>query len=198
MLMQPQHPDYDFILNTNHKPKRSLLPSVNSTQSRIMIAIGGAFVLIVVAVLAFSILSGAGNEAKAQLLKSAQQQTEIIRISQQGIDRAKGAAAKNLAVTTNLSLQSDQAALLTSLKTQGLKPSPKDLALGKKQTTDTTLTNAEQSNNFDSVFIETIRKELLAYQKTLQIAYEATSSKSLKDTLNKQLQHAELLASVKQ
>ncbi len=190
-------PDYDFILNTEHSPKRPRLPSASSKQSRILIVAGGAVVLVIIAVIVVSLLGSAGSAGKAQLLKAAQQQTEIIRISKLGIERAKGSEAKNFAVTVNLSLQSDQTALLAALDDQGSKPNSKDLALGKNQKTDATLTNAEQSNKFDEVFIETLRAELLAYQKTLQSAFTDVSSQTIKTALNTQFQHAELLVSSK-
>lgn len=198
MLMQPQSNEYDFIMNTDHKPKKKVvLPSGNSKQSRILIVVGGVSLLLIGIVVIMSFISSAGNAGKTELLKAAQQQAEIVRISEIGIDRAKGSTAKNLATTTSFSMQSDQATLTASLSGQGVKVNAKELAASKNQKTDAILTAAEQSNKFDEVFITTLHTELASYQQTLKSAYDKTSSKKLKATLTEQFEHAELLATVK-
>lgn len=198
MLMQPESGQYDFIMNTDHKPKKPLVPSGNSKQSRIIIVVVAAFVLIIAVIVVFSLISSAGNAGKDELIKAAQQQSEILRISKLGTDRARGTSAKNLATTTSLSLQSDQTTLLASLKSHGIKLSSKDLALGKNAKTDTILTTAEQSNKFDEVFTQTIQAELVTYQKTLKAAYDKADSNKLKQTLSDEFNHASLLATAKQ
>lgn len=184
MLMQPQN-QYDFITNPGKPPKKPLLPTGNSMQARIFIVLGGVLVLLIVGILVATLISSSGKGQKETLLKAAQQQTELIRVSKTGIDNARSPAARNLAVTTNLTLQSDQKALLTHVKA-----SQKQLALSKDTKTDIALTTAEQSNKFDEVFTETIQSQLAAYQKTLKTAYDGTSSKSLKTSLSEQYTHA--------
>lgn len=187
MLMQPQ-PDYDFITNTNHTPKKSLLPKGNSKQSRILIVVGGVIILIILATIVMALISSAGNSNQKTLLTAAQQQAELIRVSKIGIDKARDPATINLAVTTNLSLQSDQAPLLAHVKA-----SSKQLALGKNTKTDVALTTAEQSNKFDEVFTATLKTELAAYRKTLKTAYDGASGKKTKATLATEYKNAGLL-----
>jgi flagellar basal body-associated protein FliL len=191
-------PDYDFILNADQKPtKKPRLPSGNSKQSRILIVVIGAVALLIIAVIAMVFISNAGSAGKADLLKAAEQQAELIRISQLGVERAKGTTAKNLATTASFSLQSDQAILRSALSKNGITLSDKQLLAGKNEKTDAVLTSAEQSNKFDEVFIQTMQTQLKAYQQTLKSAYDSTGSKSLKTTLSTQFEHADLLASVK-
>lgn len=185
--MQPQ-PDYDFITNTNHAPKKSLLPKGSSKQSRIFIVLGGIILLIILASVAMVLISNAGKGNQETLLKAAQQQAELIRVSKIGIDKARDPATRNLAMTTNLSLQSDQTVLLTHVKV-----SSKQLALGKNTKTDIALTTAEQSNRFDEVFITTIQSELATYQKTLKNAYDGASGSKTKATLAAEYKTAGLL-----
>lgn len=193
-------PDYDFILNADPKPKKQKLsaPSGNSQLSRILIVAGGGMVLLVVAVLVMSLLSSAGSGLKKELTRAAQQQAEIIRISEMAIERAKGTSAKNLATTTTLSLQSDQAILTEALGSQGIKVNEKLLTSGIDQRTDTVLTTAEQSNRFDEAYVETVQTQLTEYQKTLQSAYGKTDSQKMKQTLTGLFENAELLAKAKQ
>ncbi len=194
--MQPEQSPYHFITNADHAPKKSLL-SGSSKQGRIIIVAIGVIILITIVLVASTLLSAGSNAAKAELIKTAQAQTEIIRISKLGIDRAKSTSAKNLATTTYLSLQSDQSELLAALGKQGVKLNAKELALGKNAKTDTLLTNAEQSNKFDEVFIKTIQTELTQYQKTVKAAYDKVSGKTLKATLKDQYANANTLAGSK-
>jgi hypothetical protein len=187
MLMQP-HPDYDFIVNANHTPKRPLVPGGNSKRGRIIIAVSGIVLLFIIASLVMVMLASSGNSQKETLLKTAQQQAELIRVSKIGVDKARDPAARNLAITTNLSLQSDQTTLLSHVKL-----STKEIALGKNTKTDIDLTTAEQSNRFDEVFTATIQTELAAYQKTLKTAYDQASSKKLKASLSDLYTHAGVL-----
>lgn len=200
MLMHqqaPQHNPYQFIVDSGQAKKRpGLNPS--SKQSRIFIVLGGVVLLLIIGTIVAMLLSSTGNAGKQEVLKAAQKQTELIRVSEIGIKLAKGSSAKNLANSVNLSLQSDQATLLATLKSAKVKVSAKELALGKNQKTDTILTAAEQSNKFDEVFIQTIQAQLVEYQKTLKAAYNKAESKKVKAELEKQFETAGLLATAKQ
>lgn len=194
MLMVMTEANYDFIMNPGQKPGKSLLPGGNGMQQRIIVAAGGLVLLVVIALIVMSLLSSGGKEDRAQLVKIAQTQAEIIRVSQLGNERARQAASKNLAITTDLSLRSDQAELTAALAKQGIKISEADLVGGKNTKTDTALTAAEQSNQFDTVFAQTLRAQLTNYQKQLSQAYEAATSKALKTVLEKQFNNAVRLA----
>ncbi len=198
MHEQPQHNPYQFIVDTEHNKKKPLVPRGNSKQSRIFIVVGGVLVLLVIGIIVSMLISNAANAGKADLIKVAQQQAELVRVSELGVTRAQSSSAKNLATTVNLTLQSDQSTLVASLKSAGVKVSTKELALGKNPKTDTALTAAEQANKFDEVFIETIQTQLVTYQKSLKTAYDKADSKKLKQTLSDQFNAAGLLASAKQ
>jgi hypothetical protein len=195
--MHQENP-YQFIVDTDHNKKKPLVPRGDSKRARIFIVVGGALLLLVAGIIVAALISNAANAGKADLLKVAQKQAELVRISELGMTRAQGSSAKNLATTVNLSLQSDQATLIASLKSAGVKVSLKELALGKNPKTDTALTTAEQANKFDEVFTETIQTQLLDYQKSLKTAYDKASSTKLKQTLSDQFNTAGLLATAKQ
>lgn len=197
MLMHQENP-YQFIVDTDHNKKKPLVPRGDSKRMRIFIVLGGVLVLLILGIIVAALISSAANAGKAELVKVAQQQAELVRVSELGMDRAQSTSAKNLATTVNLSLQSDQATLIASLKSAGVKVSAKDLALGKNPKTDTLLTTAEQSNKFDEVFTETIQTQLVTYQRSLKVAHDKASSKKLKQTLSDQFETAGLLATAKQ
>lgn len=198
--MQSQPTEYDFIMNpgSNKPGKRPLLPAGNSMKQRIMVVAGGAIILLIIVFVVIALFSSAGNAGKAELTKAAQQQAEIIRISKLGIDKAHASPAKNLATTTNVSMQSDQVILLAALKKQGIKLSPAELAGGKNAKTDATLTAAEQANRFDESFIQTTQTLLAEYQKALKTAFDSSSDAALKEVLSTQFENAGLLATAKQ
>ena len=188
MLMQPQQPDYNFIVNPAQKAKKPLLPRGNSTQARIFVVLGGVIALLIIGVVVSSLISSGGKAQKETLLKAAQQQAELIRVSNIGITKARDPSARNFASTTSLTLQSDQRALLVHVKA-----SAKELALGKNTKNDIALTEAEQSNNFDAVFTQMLKTQLTTYEKTLKNAYDGASSKKTKATLADEYNHANTL-----
>jgi flagellar basal body-associated protein FliL len=189
---------YDFIFNPNQqvKPGKNGLPGGGSKKSRMLIVGGAAVVLIIIASLVVSFLGSAGKADTENLVIAAKQQTELIRVADIGIKDAKTQAAKNIAVTTKLSLESKQSAMLAAIKSQGRKLSTKELSSGRSAKTDQLLTDAKQNNRFDEVFIETMESSLKTYQVSVKKAYDGATSKKLKDALTDQYKSANILAGV--
>lgn len=184
---------YDFINNPTSPRKKRLLPGGNSNRSRLIIAAVFTLVLILLALVAAIVISSGGSGIKTDYTSLLQQQTEIIRISDIGVSKATQAEAKNIAITTQLSLTSQQPKTRELAKKAGLKIDAKTLALGKDTKTDALLTTAEQTNQFDSVLIKTLQSELKKYQTTLKKIHDASSSKSTKETLSKYYNEVSLL-----
>jgi len=182
------HDPYGFITNPAKAPKKSglgkLLPGGNSKQSRLIIAAAGGVILLFLAIIAYSFITSSGGDLKQDYLSLAQQQAEIIRVSDIGVSKAKQSEAKNLAVTTKYTLTSQQSAILNLAKKAGANTDAKSLILGKDNQTDSLLTTAEQTNQFDTVFIKTLQTKLQKYQQTLKKIYDASSKKSTKDILS--------------
>lgn len=173
--MQPenQQPDYNFIFNPQQPNKNGLIAGGNKKQ-RILIALGGGLVLLLVFVVLFSVIFSGGSD-KQLTLRLAQQHTELIRISEIGEDKARGQAAKNLATTTRLTLQSSETDIL-AIANNSQKVDSKLLAAGQNPETDETLTEAEQRSQFDEVFTEVVSEELQAYRSDLQQAFNISKS----------------------
>lgn len=181
---------YDFIFN-NQQPKKNMLPGKNPKMTRILLVAGGSIILVLLAIMVFSLLFSGGGST-AELTNIAKQQNELIRIAEIGDKKARGSDAQNLAATTKLSLKSDQTALLASMGRQ--KPLAKVLAQGQKSQTDQLLTQAEQSNRFDEAFIQTLQSQLSDYRQSVKDAYEGTSDAKTKQLLAAQYKHAVTLA----
>lgn len=178
--MQPNqtNPDYSFIQNAGAKKAGP------GKKQRIMIVVGLGVVLLIVGIIVSSFLFGGSNDSATRTLKLAQTHTELIRISELGMDKARGQAAKNLATTTNLTLLSEQSAIV-SIAEKDQEITKKILSFGQNSDTDDTLTEAEQRSQFDEVFIELLVKEMEAYRQELEAAYDASNSNANKQTYQK-------------
>lgn len=179
------HDPYAFITDTKKQAKKPLIPGGNSKISRIIIAGVGVVVLIMLALIAYSFINSGSSAQRQDFQTLVQQQAELIRISEIGVSKAKQADAKNLAVTAKYSLSSQQPQITKLAQQAGAKTDAKTLALGKEPATDAQLTSAEQTNQFDAVFIETFKSKLQKYQQLLQKIYDSSGKKSTKDILSK-------------
>ncbi len=195
MLMeQKPQSDYDFITNTGQAPKKSLLPSSGSKTSRIVVVAAVALFLIIAIGALFSLLGNAGKANVAALEAAALKQNELIRVADIGIKDARTQAAKDIATTTKLSMQSQQPQMLAALETAGRKLGSKELAAGQDRSVDQALTNATQNNRFDEEFLKIIAASLTEYQTIVQRAYEGVQSPRLRESLEVQFNSANVLA----
>lgn len=209
MVMQPNQPydpnasgpnPYDFLQD---KPagKKTLLPSLpsgNSKKQRTIIAVVVGFIVLLVIGTIFALVFSGAPSNKEELLSLAKQQNEIIRIADIGVQKSRDAQAKNLALIAKLTLTTDQQPLLSALKAQKVKITPKELTASKDSKNDEILNNAVQANKFDDIFIELLQSKLTTYQQSLKKAYDnPATGKKLKDTLDTQYKNASLIIGVK-
>ncbi|HTE21445.1 MAG TPA: hypothetical protein VK674_00200 [Candidatus Limnocylindria bacterium] len=195
--MQPDTDQYGFIMNPGTgQPRKSLLPGrgfLNLPRKQlILLVVGAAIVLAILVTIVLSLLGG-GPTNEDQLVGVVQRQHELIRVSDIALKEARGTQARNLAMTTKLSLHSDEVSLVAALKRQDVKIGSKQLGAGKDQETDNKLTQAIQNNRFDEVYLEFIQSALADYQRNLNTVYKTTTSTSLKETLKVQYQNASLI-----
>lgn len=192
-----QQGQYDFIMNPAKPPKKSplgsLLPSGGSSlRHRLLVVVaGGGLLLVILFMVSSFIFKGSGSAD--DLVAVALQQTELMRVADIGSSKAHTADALNLARTTKLTISSQQQTLLPVIKSQGRKLEAKDLNAGKNAETDRILSSAEQSNQFDEVFISTLQTSIANYQKALKKAYDNSSSTKIKQTLDNDYAQAKLL-----
>lgn len=197
--MPQPNPSYDFITNPGTPQKKSLIP-LPGGGSKAMKALLILIVIVIIAVIAMfvsSLLGKADKELQAQLVSAIKQQQELIRISDSALKKARTAEAKNLAITTQLTLTSEQAAMKNAAKTLGVKTDGATLANSDSKKNDEELTKAEQFNKYDEVFIKMIREDLTEYAKTVQTVYKGTENKKAKEALAIQFKTAATLANYK-
>ena len=189
---------FDFIVNPGQPVKKPLLfggGGSSSTTKRLVIAASGAVIILLVAVVFFSILGSSGKGNVQKLLDLANQQQEIIRVAGLGLAQSQVSTpdTQNLAITTQLSLQSDQSATLALLAKDGQKVTAKNLGLKKDTATDAQLSVAAQNGTYDKTFVQSIDNDLTSYGSALQAAYKSTKSTSEKQVLQTSYNNVALL-----
>lgn len=188
--MQPHNP-YDFITNPQAPAKKSLLGG--GGKQKLILFVAGATVVTLILVIVASLFGG--TSSTDSYWAALRQHTEIIRVTELGTTSARNNRAKNLAVTTRQTLQSQQTDLNSlAQKVGGIKKiEPKLLQAGKDATTDERLTKADQLNKFDEEFLTVLHEELTAYQAMLKTLYDDSSSQTTRDILSGMYDQIQLL-----
>lgn len=184
---------YDFLSESPKKSSGFSFMNNRSKKARIITVSVGAIILAMIAFIVVGLLTSAGKADTVSLINAAKQQNELIRIADIGTQKARGQEAKNLAVTTKLTLQSQQSEMIGAVKMKNKKFGTKDLAISSSKQNNELLTAAEQSNRFDEEFLDLMRKELINYQQTVEKAYKGAEGTQLKAALLSQYESANIL-----
>lgn len=179
------HDPYAFIMNSGTPPPKNKLPLPrgNSKLQRVaLVAIGGVL-LLTIGLVGLSIFSGGGSAEK--LLSIAQDQTEIVRIADLGLQERtmRSSVTKNFAANTSLSVSTSLQQVSGLIP--GKKPNDKTLSLKKSTKVDSQLTAAAANNQYDQTFTEILTQKLQAYQSELKVQYNDTTNNKEKAVLKK-------------
>ena len=186
---------YDFITKGDVKPRRGLgsMLSGNSTTQRIIFAVGGLLILLIIGIMLMSYLGKSSKGDTEALIGLAQQQTELARVAAVGVEKGTSPATKYLATTAQLSIESSRQDVIALLKKGGHKVGEKTLASKKNAETDNQLDDAAQNNTFDGTFTEILNEELTSYSTSLSKAYNSTQSDSERQILKNAFNSAKIL-----
>lgn len=181
---------FDFIMNPGKPQKKSLLPGGPKVK---MIIIGLAITTIVIILLAviLSLFSGSDSTTES-LVKVAQQQNEIVRISEDGTKKAGSEKAKKLATMTYMTVKTDQNSMIDYLAKQKRKVKSKELGLLADKKTDSQLSAASSNGRYDEVFTQIITEKLTEYQGSLKSSYDSVGTKG-KDVVSKNYDNVTLI-----
>ncbi len=190
--MQPQQTNnYDFIMNPAQPARKNPLGG-NSTAARLLVLVGGLFLVIAVIVVLMKIIGGSQGLNKPAMLSVAQDQTEIVRLTTYAASNATSESKKNFSLTTTLSVSSQRDDLLAYLAKNHYTVKPKSLMLKHDATVDQQLEAARSSSTFDTAYGDVMKRELTSYQKDLRSAYK-TAGPTGKTLLTKQYDQTQLL-----
>jgi hypothetical protein len=196
---QPTTPTqpYDFIMDAGKQPSKSILPfpSLNSTLKRVIFGVAALFILLIVLNVAKGLLRGTTNTAF--LTAVAQDQQSIIHITGNanltGAQQGLTTASQNFAATTNASISSTQAAIISVLVSSKPKLTAARLNLKVSQQLDSQLTTAAANGTYDQAFRQAMKAQLTSYMNDLNLTYNKTKGKQGQDLLKNDYAQAKLL-----
>ncbi len=183
---------YDFIMNPG-KPQRA----PGSKKFRTLLIIVGALVLLILAIVAYSVISSSGQGTATGLVSLAQKQTEIIRIAAIGKEKSTNVDTKVLANITELSFTTTQQQFTTIIKGRGTKVTPALLGGAKDALVDTKLSAASSSASFDQAFNEVLTAKLTDYKLALKNAQAEAASNTEKQALTSSLAQVNTILNTK-
>ncbi|MCW1908655.1 MAG: hypothetical protein KIH63_004920 [Candidatus Saccharibacteria bacterium] len=187
-LPAPSQNPYDFILNSGQPQVPGKMPRISSggsgqKQRIIFVAIAG-FIVLILGIIVFNILSSAGKGNTTLLKNLAAEQTELIRVSDLALTKAKSTKARNLAASATITIRTTKQRTTKLLSLKGAEVTPKELGAKLNDKTDAALNAAEQANRYDEVYIEYMLGALAAYQNNLKTAYDANTETNDRDVLS--------------
>lgn len=196
--MNPQNSDqnpYDFIMNPGAAPvKKPLgLGSKNSFFVKIGLIAGGAIVFMIVAAIVINSLT-ADKTNTADLETLAATQTEIARVASKGTSGSSSTVTvRSFAVSTQLTMLTQQHATVNFLATKNIKMNTKKLSAAVNSQTDAKLQAASSSSTFDTVFVSVMKEQLAAYLSNLETYYKNATNSDVKAMIQTDFQQTQML-----
>jgi hypothetical protein len=186
---------YDFIMNPQKPPKPKKLGLGNNSNFGLTIGliVGGAVIFMIIVAIILSLLSGGSNTTN--LLSIAQTQNELVRVADQGARSGVRQTTKNLAVTIQYGMTTQQKQTLAYMTRTGTGTDEKSLKLKQNATTDQQLASAKTTSTFDSTFAELMQTQLTAYANSLRQLHGASTSETEKELLSTFYEQTQLLIS---
>lgn len=185
---------YDFIMNPSKPPKKKFGLGGNNFAMTLALIVGGAFLFMIILTVLLNSF-GPKTLSKSDLVTLAQVENELVRVSQSAAASATQQTTKNLAVTIQLSMLSQQQKTLNFLSANGVKVDQKELGLKQDATTDQQLASAKTTSTFDLVFSQLMQDELEAYSKDLKILNGRAANKTERDLTSTFYTQTQLLIS---
>lgn len=198
MAMNPHNSDqnpYDFIMNPGAAPvKKPLgLGGKNSFFVKIGLIAGGAIVFMIVAAIVINTLT-ADKTNTADLETLAATQTEIARVASKGTSGSSSTVTvRSFAVSTQLTMLTQQHATVNFLATKNIKMNTKKLSAAVNSQTDAKLQAASSSSTFDTVFVGVMKEQLANYLSSLETYYKNATNNDVKAMIQTDFQQTQML-----
>jgi len=196
--MNPHNSDqnpYDFIMNPGAAPvKKPLgLGGKNSFFVKIGLIAGGAIVFMIVAAIVINSLT-ADKTNTADLETLAATQTEIARVASKGTSGSSSTVTvRSFAVSTQLTMLTQQHTTVNFLATKNIKMNTKKLSAAVNSQTDAKLQAASSSSTFDTVFVSVMKEQLANYLSSLETYYKNATNSDVKAMIQTDFQQTQML-----
>jgi hypothetical protein len=189
---QDKSDPYAFIMKEGGSNKLASKFSFKSfgTPAKLAMIGGGAIVFLILLSVGYNSFFSA-PENSSLLSRVGRQQAHILQAAEMGVEKARSQTARNLSITTKLSLIDDQRSLKSALAGKNVRVSTSD-----DPELEQKLIIAEQANRFDEELLEYLQTELKSYADNLDAAYNTTlkTDKELRQVLAAQYKNARYLA----
>jgi hypothetical protein len=170
-----QQSPYDFITNAPQK-KRGLSFGTGTSQKTRLLQVGifGA-VLLIVAVVILSLLSGAGKGSSVNLYKLAAAQQDIIDIIAAGKSTVSDTQLTNQAATINAVITSHNQETLAHLAAIGISKPAKTIATYQDSGYKNALSDAQKNGNYNEAYTSSIafKKKLASYDQQMLLIWQS-------------------------
>lgn len=191
--MQPlQQTPYDFIMNPGQKKQRFGLGG-GSQKTRIIQVIIGAAILIIAAVILFSVISSSNKSSTESLVNLAASQQDIIDIAKLGSTNVRDQQLLAKSASVLLLLTSQNNGTVATIKSQGNKNPTKQIASLQVKTYTKTLSDAQSTGNYDTVYLALLTNRIDEYRTRLQAAYVNAPNDTAKKQFSDYYQQLEVL-----
>ncbi len=192
---EPKPEQYDFIVNYGKHSHSNKLIALDNTslKTRLLVTGIGGFVLIVIIWILVALLSSSTTSVSSPLTSIVKQQADIAQVSLAAGQTATEQPTQNFAITTDLSLLSEQNAFVTYLRSLGSKPSSNDLQATPNSKTEASLRAAQNAGVYDQTYIAIAQSQLTTYEHSLQQAFANTNNLKERQLLSSAYNQAQLL-----
>src|SRR5579872_4271004 len=129
---------YDFIVNSGAAKPHGVLIG-GSTKTRVLTAVGGGLVLLIVAWVFVAVLSSTSGFNAQPFITVAQQQAEMAHVAQIVAQASTNQGVQGFATTLQLSIESDQQSIMAYLHQNGAQPNAQIINAAISPHTDATL-----------------------------------------------------------
>jgi hypothetical protein len=185
---------YEFILNPQKPPKKKIGFGGNNFMFTLVIIIGGAVLFMIILALVLNAVGGK-TSSKTDLIGLTQTENELARVSQTAASGATQQTTKNLAVTIQYTMLTQQKKTLNVLGANGVKIGEKDLKLKQNALTDQQLASAKTTSTFDLIFSQLIQDQLESYANDIKTLHNRAASKTERDLTSDFYEQTQLLIS---
>jgi hypothetical protein len=180
--MQPDQSQYNFIMESpggsNGGPA-----FLQDPKKRNFIAIGFVAVIIFLAIIVVAVFASLGKKDNTPLVDVVAYQTELLRISEIGLEGSKDLSTRSYASTLQSFIQSDLSKTTGYLASNGKKLENTETSAKANKDVDKDLESAALRNTFDEVLLGFFEKTSQEYKASLQKALNSTSSEKEKAIL---------------
>lgn len=167
--MQPQNTNpYDFIMQDGQQPKKNSGSTPQSQIKKIVLMVAFISVVFIVLIVGFVVFQTLTKPKTGDLVDLAAHQTEILRITDLGLESARDSNVRARVQTLRGFIMSDLKKTSELLTQAGTEPSELQLAKYENADLENDLELATQRNAVDSMLVELLDAQIAQYKGVLQ------------------------------